>query len=182
MKWRALIMAAAFVGLAADATDDANKKDLERLHGTWRVQQLIADGRDVLSLPVNKKEFMLVLVCEGDRAVIKFGKEGRPPEQERTCTITLDATKNPKEIDLTSDKNGKGAFVFGENKKGRAKEDKKNEGGKEETYKGIYEVQGDTLKICIFSEEEDQTAGRPKELAAEKDSKTLLLVFKREKK
>jgi uncharacterized protein (TIGR03067 family) len=52
--------------------------------------------------------------------------------------------------------------------------------GKKVTFKSIYELDGDTLKICHFHPDEKAIDGRPKELVANED--TVLAVLKREKK
>ena len=64
--------------------------------------------------------------------------------------VKLDSTKKPKEIDLVIN---------------------------ERTLKGIYELEGDTLKISYVLEGDE----RPKELASKPDSRTVLVVHKREK-
>jgi uncharacterized protein (TIGR03067 family) len=65
-------------------------------------------------------------------------------------TVKVDSTKKPKEIDLVIN---------------------------ERTLKGIYELDGDTLKISYVLEGDE----RPKELASKPDSRTVLVVHKREK-
>jgi hypothetical protein len=47
------------------------------------------------------------------------------------------------------------------------------------TLRGIYEIEGDTQKVCLPLEE---GAGRPKEFTSKPGSGHLLQVFKREKK
>jgi uncharacterized protein (TIGR03067 family) len=45
--WRLLVLAAAVLAMAADAPkDDANKKDLERLQGTWQLAVVKDDGKE----------------------------------------------------------------------------------------------------------------------------------------
>ena len=70
--------------------------------------------------------------------------------------VKLDATKSPKEIDLLN---------AGMNKR--------------ETWKGIYELQGDTLKLCVATGS-DQT--RPKEFTTKgADSATMYFIYQRMK-
>src|SRR5947209_17622248 len=71
-------------------------------------------------------------------------------------TIRLDPAKEPKEIDFTD--------VSGENK------------GK--TGKGIYQVDGDTLKICHGMPTNPE---RPKEFASKPGSGLFVVVWKRQK-
>ena len=71
--------------------------------------------------------------------------------QEKEAEFTLDATKKPKAIEI------------------------KAPDGK--THQGIYEFDGDTLKIC-FVEEGD----RPTKFESAEGSRSMLIVLKRQKK
>jgi uncharacterized protein (TIGR03067 family) len=72
-------------------------------------------------------------------------------------TYSVDPTKKPKELNVHIEKDGKKV-----------------------TMKGIYELDGDTLKICHFQGDKKSMEGRPKELVA--NDETILAVLKREKK
>ena len=71
--------------------------------------------------------------------------------------IKLDATKTPKQIDLSTRKDG----PF----KGR-------------TLPGIYEFKGDTVVLCLNSEKPE----RPTKFEAPEKTPMMLLTFRREKK
>jgi uncharacterized protein (TIGR03067 family) len=144
MKWRALVLAAAVVAVAADAKDDANKKDLDALQGSWKVQKLIRGGEEAPAKDVEK----VVFTFEGNKATID---EGRPKKE--TATFKLDATKKPKAIDFVPET-------------------------KKESAEGVYELEGDKLKLCFTR----PGAARPKEVASEKGSETILVFLKRDKK
>jgi uncharacterized protein (TIGR03067 family) len=45
-------------------------------------------------------------------------------------------------------------------------------------YKGIYEIDGDTLKICLVLSSDDDSK-RPKEFKSEEDSNTALFTWER---
>jgi uncharacterized protein (TIGR03067 family) len=87
---------------------------------------------------------------------IVFGADGKlnltVQGKEMEGTYKLDATKKPKAIDVTI-----------------------KDGSKEETHKGIYLLEKDSLKLC-FAEPD-----RPTEFATQAGTKSLLLVLKRAK-
>jgi uncharacterized protein (TIGR03067 family) len=70
-------------------------------------------------------------------------------------TYKLDPSKKPRHIDLTVD-----------------------EGGKELSLKGIYELKKDSLKVCVA----EPGGERPTEFATKEGVQTMLIMFKREKK
>jgi uncharacterized protein (TIGR03067 family) len=69
--------------------------------------------------------------------------------------VAVDPTKSPKTIDIN--------FVRGTE-------------ARIGMFQGIYELDGDTLKVCLGTEK-----GRPTEMASAEGSKNLLIVFKRKK-
>jgi uncharacterized protein (TIGR03067 family) len=73
-------------------------------------------------------------------------------KEDETATYKIDAKKTPHEIDITDDKN--------------------------RTEKGIYELKGDTLRICFA----DPGNSRPTRFTAEKGTKTTLIELRRDKK
>jgi len=91
------------------------------------------------------------IIFKGDQFTLR-GAEG-----EMKGTITLDPSKKPPTI------TAKGTSSSGE----------------EFTAYGIYELKGDTLKICYSTEGEDQ---RPKEFKTTAESSSTLAVYKRSKK
>jgi uncharacterized protein (TIGR03067 family) len=88
---------------------------------------------------------------------IVFGADGKlnvtVQGKEMEGTYKLDATKKPKAIDVTI-----------------------NEGGKEQTHKGIYLLEKDSLKLCFAAPD------RPTEFATQAGTKSFLIVLKRAKK
>jgi len=89
------------------------------------------------------------IVVKGDKLTFKIG------DQDNEATLKLDAAKKPKTIDLMV-----------------------KAGDKMEVIKGIYQLDGDDLKICAAGEEGVE---RPKDFATKAKSGLGLLVLKREK-
>ena len=91
------------------------------------------------------------LILEGDKFTHKEGKE------PAHGTFKVDVSKKPKTIDIT--------FTDGPNKA--------------KTILGIYELDGDTYKVCIDLAHEDV---RPTKFESKKGTMFALEVLKREKK
>jgi uncharacterized protein (TIGR03067 family) len=134
---------------ARDAQEDAVSKELAALKGTWVVVSAVRDGN---KLSYDQIEGVRFTIKETGKVLVKKGEkvlfEG---------TIKVDPTKTPKTEDATQTSEG-------ENK------------GK--TTLSIYEIEGDTLKICSAEPEKD----RPAEFFSKPGSGHFLRVFKREKK
>jgi uncharacterized protein (TIGR03067 family) len=134
--------------------DDAIKKDLASLEGTWQITSKEFMGKQAT------KEEIEELAAESELA-IKDGKATRTDLATKKVvnegTLKLDPTAKPKAVDIM--------YTSGP--------------VKGETDKAIYEIDGDTLKVC-YSLEPD--AERPTEFATKPDGKAFVLTFKRVKK
>src|SRR5262245_72416 len=86
------------------------------------------------------------MVFGEDKVTIKFGKD-----EDKPAAYQLDPSKKPKEIDIMPE-------------------------GKDKTLKGIYTLEGDTLKMCV-----SEKGVRPKEFKPDAESKTGVMTLKREK-
>jgi uncharacterized protein (TIGR03067 family) len=147
MRLMALAMTLA-VGLLLAADDpkpDKLKKEIAKFQGSWTTVSILRNGEDAVPEEGLKQ---LVLVIEGDKRIIKNGEE-----VVSRGTYKLDPTKKPKAIDITV---AEGPLQ-----------------GK--TVVGIYEIDGDTQKICLALEGTE----RPKVFSSKADSGHLLQVFKR---
>jgi uncharacterized protein (TIGR03067 family) len=129
------------VALAAEPEDE-----LKQFEGVWLIEAAELAGRDHL---LDFKGMKMTI--SGEKYVIDFA------ENSDKGTIKIDATKKPKQIDLTT--GAKGPF------KGR-------------NLVGIYEFKGSTVVLCINSEMPD----RPAKFEAPEKTKLMLLTFKRAKK
>jgi uncharacterized protein (TIGR03067 family) len=127
-----------FVTGLSFAADDAGKKELEKLQGTWKVVKAIKDGR---AQPEDAVKKMKVSIA-GDKLTV----------DRETTPFVIDPSKKPATIDITVDK--------------------------KLTLQGIYELDKDTLKICVGLE----GVKRPADFKAGENSGCSLLVLEREKK
>lgn len=133
-----------FVASAAPAAEPEG--DLKTLQGAWFIAEANLAGRDHLDDFKGMK-----LTVTGEKYAIDFGKNSE------TGTLALDSKKSPKQIDLTTRKDG----PF----KGR-------------NLPGIYAFKDDTVVLCLNSEKPD----RPTAFEAKEKSPVMLLTFRREKK
>jgi uncharacterized protein (TIGR03067 family) len=131
----------------ARADDEAAKKELKALQGTWKVVAAEQDG-DPLDRIVGG-----TLVIKANNFAIKTAGG-----TELKGDLILDPAKKPKHVNLA------------------------HQDGplKDKTWQGIYELKGDTLKLCYA--EADSEKERPTEFKTLKKSRLLLVELKREKK
>jgi uncharacterized protein (TIGR03067 family) len=90
------------------------------------------------------------LVFDGETVIVK------DPRRDEKAKIKLDPAKKPKTIDITPEEKGAPAKVI----------------------QGIYELNGDELKLCFTKE----GGTRPTEFASKPGGDVSLIVLKREKK
>jgi uncharacterized protein (TIGR03067 family) len=91
-----------------------------------------------------------VVIADGLITIEEFKK----PRKEEKATFKLDPAKNPKTIDITPER------------------------GKEGVALGIYELKGDTLKLCFTK----PGGTRPREFASKAGTEQMLIVLQRDKK
>ena len=139
------LVAALAIGRAG-AQDDAAKKEMKKLEGTWATVSIEAAGQKVTDEDKIKTR---KLTTKGDKYMLKVGDE------TVQGTIEINPTKKPKTIDVKPDS--------GSNK------------GK--TLLGIYELDGDNLKICLAAPGKE----RPTAFATASENGQQLVVYKREK-
>jgi len=120
--------------------------ELKAFQGAWVIAEATLAGRDHLD---DFKGMKLTVTDEKYQIDFK--------ENSDKGTLKVDATKKPKQIDLTT--SSAGPF------KGR-------------TLPGIYEFKGDTVVLCLNSEKPD----RPTAFEAKEKTPIMLLTFQREKK
>jgi uncharacterized protein (TIGR03067 family) len=137
---RSVVMVSAILVLATGFSAGGEQKgDKENLQGEWLVVSMELSGQKTT-------------LFDGNNLVIK-GDEWAGPASGKN-TFKIDSTKNPKEIDLESDK-----------------------GGKLNTWRGIYKIEGDTFTFCRSHAPD---GARPKEFKGGEG--VALMVYKRVKK
>lgn len=117
----ALLTAIAAIASAADAKDEAIKKDRKQIEGTWRIVALVVNGNQAMEEDAKK-----LTVVNGSGGTWSLHSEGN---EVTKGTSTIDPTKKPKTIDFTP--------TEGESK------------GK--LHLGIYELGEKTRKMCFAS-------------------------------
>jgi uncharacterized protein (TIGR03067 family) len=146
MKTRLLTIAAVGLLLAAAAPkEDDAKKELEKWQGTWTLVGAEEKGQKLSDDQL--KQVPVTLIVKDDKFTIKFG------EQSMEGTFKIDPAKKPKAYDA----------------KGTDAEGKTHES------KGIYEIEGDMLKVCFVSADKE----RPKEFKADAGSDSLIHTYKK---
>src|SRR5947209_11138945 len=149
-KVLALVIALVATGgprAADDAKDEAAKKEMKTLAGTWAAVSVESNGKKASDEEI--KEIRYVFDAKGKWQLKSKG------ETIGEGTYTIDPTAKPKAITY----------------KITTSISKKDDG---KTSVGIYEVEGDYLKVCRTWPENLE---RPKEFSAGPDSKTILSEF-----
>jgi uncharacterized protein (TIGR03067 family) len=148
MKLCGVLVVVAGVLLTADEPTAAVKKEMEKLQGKW---VLVGGEREGEKIPEGAlKEEKIVLTITGEKLSVSVTRMGETKTLDKGSYQIVDAGAKPKTIDLT----------------GFPKPDVK--------MLGIYELDGNTLKICIGE------SARPKEFGSKAGSKSGVLVLRKE--
>lgn len=101
----ALLTAIAAIASAADAKDEAIKKDRKQIEGTWRVVALVVNGNQVKEEDAKK-----ITVINGSDGTWTIHAD----DKVFKGTSTFDPTKKPKTIDfMPTEGDGKGELYLG---------------------------------------------------------------------
>jgi uncharacterized protein (TIGR03067 family) len=108
-----LLLSFALTASWISAQDDRNKDDLKKLQGKWKPVTIIHDGE------VSTPKKTSIWVFSGTKLIY--------PSFQTEDEIKLDASKNPKELDVRVIRKGE----------------------KTTEHKAIYSIEGDKLKVCV---------------------------------
>jgi uncharacterized protein (TIGR03067 family) len=144
--WFVLVILATCLCAHGRADDDALKNELKQHQGTWIATSSTFDGQKAPEEIVRS----IKRIVTGDHVVWQ-----RNGKQFAGTKVLLDATKDPKTIDVIPDGG-------------------RNRG---ERILGIYKLDRDTLMICMAAADQP----RPKDFKAEKGSGWTVQTFTREK-
>jgi uncharacterized protein (TIGR03067 family) len=143
-----LFAAVGSLAAGGEAKEAAVAKDLQALKGTWRMSSKEENGKKLSEEAIKD----VIATWDGSgRCTVRRG--------DRVIgagAVKLDATKQPKTIDVTFTE---GMF-------------------KGNTLLGIYEIEGDVFRVCITRPGDE----RPAEFSARVGSGCILIVYKREQK
>jgi uncharacterized protein (TIGR03067 family) len=161
MRCRLLFAGALLVALGCGRDHGADEglatmDDKQRLQGTWRAVSYESQGE---AHPEGEEPTEVII--EDNRITFKDSK------QSATATFTIDPSKQPREIDIRV----VGSVVNPRQAQGG----KPAEESKLLTAKGIYELEGKTLKLCIA----DHDGDRPTAFASPKGSHQTLYTLEK---
>jgi uncharacterized protein (TIGR03067 family) len=142
---RIVLLTLVAVAAVVPPQNEAAKKELAALQGTWTLSSMEVDGKAVDA----DKLKSATLTIRDNRYILLSGK------QQHEVEITLDPSKKPKEIDMK--------FLDGPNK--------------DRVGKGIYHLDGNTLKICRAL---DPMQDRPKDFKTEGQIGYFVMVWERQ--
>ena len=142
------VASVALSGVAADEPKAGDRGAVEQLRGSWRPESVTESGRRLTGADLEAYKGMTLTIQEG-----KSTLKAADGAVLSTCELKVDAGRDPKTFDA-----------------------KEVEGlGVGRTYKGVWEVEGDTLKWCF------STKDRPKGFESQEGADFFLLVLSRQK-
>lgn len=148
MRLRGTLIVMAIALLVAAAPErETGRNDLEKLQGDWTTKSFLLGGGP---LP-KEKQFP-------DRVMTIMGAEFSEVRNGKVAVrgdLKIDSSKEPKWLDAT--------FTQG--------------GPTGETIHGIYQLDGDTLKVCIGTPEDE----RPTKFESKTGTKLRLIVYERKR-
>ena len=135
-------------GVAAEEPKAGGRPAVEQLRGAWRPESVTEGGRKLTGADLEVYKGMTLTIQEG-----KSTLKAADGAVLSACELKVDAGRDPKTFDA-----------------------KEVEGlGVGRIYKGVWEIEGDTLKWCF------STKDRPKGFEDKEEADFFLLVLRRQK-
>ncbi|HLW66207.1 MAG TPA: TIGR03067 domain-containing protein [Gemmataceae bacterium] len=122
--------------------------DLRKLQGAWEIQKLEQDGESAADASILK-----MVIIQDDRFAFRYRLARSKEDGDLVYHFRLDTSKSPRQIQLTSPEEG-------------------------DLAPGIYELDGDTLKICWNRNDKSSV---PSDFTCAKGSDRRLIVLQRAK-
>jgi len=145
MKYTVVLLLAPATIFAGPQAAD-KKTDLDRLQGHWMMHESTRDGKKI-----DSKKIKMERMIEGNTYTLRV--ESEAGDQVVRGTISIDPGKEPKTIDvMRSEGPDKGKPML-----------------------GIYELKGDTQKVCLGPPGKD----RPSEFVSKPGSGNVLTIWQR---
>jgi uncharacterized protein (TIGR03067 family) len=142
MRLSAVLLVAALGSALVAASPGGD--DAKKMQGTWDIVEY-----ELMAKPAPANALKKVkAVFNGDKFKLDTGGPGKE------STFKLDSAKNPKQIDIDGEENGRPMKM-----------------------RGIYAFDGDSLKICLAVD----PAARPTEFRTDEKTKSVRMVLKKEK-
>ncbi len=129
---------------ASRADEEKSTADLKKFQGQWVLHALEINGKEAAPDQISNT----VLSVEGDTYEVTVREKKLP------CKIRLDASKDPKAIDMTF----------------------REQGNVDKTYKGIYRFKDDTFQVCRNI---DASKPRPDQFGSWPDTGVFLVTWKK---
>jgi uncharacterized protein (TIGR03067 family) len=151
------VLAAVTVVRADDSADrsKANKTDLEKLQGRWKVVSLLVRGQEIADFT----RLGVAFDFKDDKLTVTGDSPGFPTQSR---LLRLDANTTPKLLDFAET-----AKAFDEHK---------------EVVECVYTLDGDTLSFCFnLDGEQPAKANRPAAVESKADSAAALIKLERAK-
>jgi uncharacterized protein (TIGR03067 family) len=155
----------------------SRRNDPNNIQGTWTIQAIEFDGKAVPAEEIKNAK----VVITADKIIMTKGAESKEE------TYKLDPGQSPRGIDLTvTIEHRAGEFTHVATKIGEKAPAKKSTpppaiegkllGYETKNAKGIYALEGDTLKICVNMENGE----RPKEFSSKPGLNQFVMTLKRQ--
>ena len=134
---------------------EAVAKDLEKLHGSWKLVAAEANGKPIPAEELNMTQYALSISGDHFTLQVVFANH---ETAVFNGSLRLDPTRQPKSMDWVDIVSSRSALPEGEKRKN-----------------GIYDVDAETLKFCTGKKERPNSF----KTAPQREAEQMLMIFKR---